>query len=174
MLRWNAQHGSLSRPSATVFHPATVSGVLFGGMSSCGSAMNSPGRSGPPSGCSSWRHWSPPADEQFAREDLQSLTLKRPHHRSPAGFPAVVSWRLWLALHMTVARGPSWGPPPNDPNNSEPGSYSRPALIRLGSPVSSGRSGSIGTGVSYGHALTFACTLRRRLPRGRAKHGGQG
>jgi len=35
-LRWNAQHGSLSRPSATAFHPAIVSGVLFRGTSSCG------------------------------------------------------------------------------------------------------------------------------------------
>ena len=35
-MRWNAQHGSLRRPSDTAFHPAIVSGVLSGGTSSCG------------------------------------------------------------------------------------------------------------------------------------------
>ena len=60
MLRWNAQHGSLRRPSARAFHPVIVSGVLLWGTSSCGSGVS-----------------SPLAGEQFAREDLQSLTLKR-------------------------------------------------------------------------------------------------
>ena len=39
--------------------------------------MSSSGRSSRPFGRSSCRHGSPLADEQFAREDLQSLTLKR-------------------------------------------------------------------------------------------------
>ena len=41
MLRWNAQHWPLSRPSDTACHPAMVSGVLSGGTSSCGVGMSS-------------------------------------------------------------------------------------------------------------------------------------
>ena len=75
MLRWNAQHGSLSRPSARAFHPAIVSGVLFRGTSSGGSGMSSRGRSGRPSGRSCGRPGSPLAGEQSAREDLHSLRV---------------------------------------------------------------------------------------------------
>src|SRR6478752_2951788 len=99
MLRWNAQHGSLRRPSATACHPAIVSGVLFRGTSSRGSGMSSSGRLGRLSGRSCSRHGSPLADEQFAWEDLQSLTLKR-YARSVA---AVILVSIVVVNLVTIA-----------------------------------------------------------------------
>jgi hypothetical protein len=61
--------------------------------------MSSSGRLGRLSGRSCSRHGSPLADEQFAREDLQSLTLKR-YARSVA---AVILVSIVVVNLVTIA-----------------------------------------------------------------------
>jgi hypothetical protein len=68
--------------------------------------MSSSGRSGRPSGRSSLRHGSPLADEQFAREDLQSLTLKR----YARGVAAVILVSVVVVNLVTIAAGPTLAP----------------------------------------------------------------